>query len=519
MHDPQRSSEPVPPPSGAPAPRPNALPDSARIHGGSVRLVRVWGIDVLVHWSWFVFAILRLQPTGPDDPVDFAHYDSQIWYGVEYMAIFGIVLLHEFGHVLACRSVGGIANRIVLWPLGGVAYVDPPSRPAAFLWSIAAGPLVNVALVVPTVAFWLACGGQDTDLGRFAAGLAWLNGYMLLFNLLPVYPLDGGQILQALLWFVMGRSTSLLVTSVSGLVTTVGLLAVAVTQHLLALGVLAGFGLLFCLVGIQGARGLNYIARAPRRTAAACANCGSAPPVGQFWACSRCWARFDAFATGGTCPNCSTPQDAVLCAACGRSRPYAEWRLNPSMVPPVAPKRAAPRPPTRAQRAAYGLIGAVLALSCCGLPNVEKQPLGLIIWTAAGAIGGAMSAATMTRLRSDGQARNGLRGSWRLAEQDGQVLPEGAPRLLKVKYPTYEEWTGERRDAKGTCWTDAMTVPPAISLTPTTGPDAGHPRPGIFRLDGKVLTICIAHPGQPRPTEFVSLPDVQHVQVYQRDGK
>src|SRR6202035_248478 len=65
----------------------------------------------------------------------------------EYLALFLIVMIHEFGHALACRQVGGTANQIVLWPLGGVAYVDPPPRPGAMLWSIAAGPLVNVALL------------------------------------------------------------------------------------------------------------------------------------------------------------------------------------------------------------------------------------------------------------------------------------------------------------------------------------------------------------------------------------
>ena len=48
-----------------------------------------------------------------------------------YLALFSIVLLHEFGHALACRQVGGKADQIVLWPLGGVAYVAPPPRPGA----------------------------------------------------------------------------------------------------------------------------------------------------------------------------------------------------------------------------------------------------------------------------------------------------------------------------------------------------------------------------------------------------
>ena len=66
---------------------------------------------------------------------------------LEYLALFLIVLMHEFGHALACRQVGGTANRIVLWPLGGVAYVNPPQRPGATLWSIVAGPLVNVVFL------------------------------------------------------------------------------------------------------------------------------------------------------------------------------------------------------------------------------------------------------------------------------------------------------------------------------------------------------------------------------------
>ena len=75
-------------------------------------------------------------------------YSSITWNVLEYLALFLIVMLHEFGHALACRQVGGTANRIVLWPLGGVAYVNPPQRPGATLWSIAAGPLVNVAFLV-----------------------------------------------------------------------------------------------------------------------------------------------------------------------------------------------------------------------------------------------------------------------------------------------------------------------------------------------------------------------------------
>ena len=107
---------------------------------GTIHLFRVAGIDLFLHWSWFLVAAIEISDRAKA-------YSSISWNVFEYLALFLIVTLHEFGHALACRQVGGTANRIMLWPLGGVAYVDPPARPGATLWSIAAGPLVNVALV------------------------------------------------------------------------------------------------------------------------------------------------------------------------------------------------------------------------------------------------------------------------------------------------------------------------------------------------------------------------------------
>src|SRR4029453_6669674 len=109
---------------------------------GSIRLIRLFGIDVYLHWTWLLVAYF--QVTRQSD------YRSPGWKVAEYLTLFGIVLCHEFGHALACRAVGGTANRIMLWPFGGIAFVNPPPRPGALLWSIAAGPLVNVILVPVT---------------------------------------------------------------------------------------------------------------------------------------------------------------------------------------------------------------------------------------------------------------------------------------------------------------------------------------------------------------------------------
>src|SRR5579885_476069 len=97
----------------------------------SIRLFSYSGIEVRLHWFWFLAAVYEIQTRA-------GYYSSIAWNILEYLALFLIVTLHEFAHALACRQVGGKANRILLWPFGGVAYVDPPPRPGATLWSIAA---------------------------------------------------------------------------------------------------------------------------------------------------------------------------------------------------------------------------------------------------------------------------------------------------------------------------------------------------------------------------------------------
>src|SRR5580693_7270542 len=115
---------------------------------GAIHLFRIAGIDVFLHWSWFVIALIEISYLK-------GRYSTLVWSIFEYLALFLIVLLHEFGHAFACRQVGGRADQIMLWPLGGVAYVDPPQRPGAMLWSIAAGPLVNVVLIPVLGVLWL----------------------------------------------------------------------------------------------------------------------------------------------------------------------------------------------------------------------------------------------------------------------------------------------------------------------------------------------------------------------------
>ena len=289
---------------------------------GSIHLFRFAGIDLFLHWSWFVVAIYEIQSGS--------RYSSLTWNVVEYLTLFVIVMLHEFGHALACRQVGGNANRIVLWPLGGVAYVDPPPRPGATLWSIAAGPLVNVVLLVLSslIGIWARHAGLWTTMPNahtWLRNVFSINLYLLMFNLLPIYPLDGGQILRSLLWFVLGRARSLMVATIIGFVGVAGLIILALLKRDPLFGAICVFLLMNCWGGLQHARALSRIAKLPRREGFACPTCNTAPPLGNYWTCSQCKQPFDTFQTQGVCPACRTQFAVTHCLDCRRAHPMNEW--------------------------------------------------------------------------------------------------------------------------------------------------------------------------------------------------
>jgi Zn-dependent protease len=309
--------------------------------GGGFRLFRVAGINVYLHWSWLLVATYEVSRRSG--------YSSPVWNLLEYLSLFLIVLLHEFGHALACRSVGGTADQIMLWPLGGVAYVRPPQRPGAVLWSIVAGPLVNVLLLPATWGSYYLIPAQG-DLRHFLFALAFINTGLLIFNLLPIYPLDGGKILWALLWFIIGQARALMVASAIGLVGTIGcvlaIIAIAGMKGIdIWLLLIAAFAVTQSLAGLKQARALSHVLSLPRNTSCLCPSCRQSPPLGVGWRCQQCNHVYDLFAESVTCPQCGLRVDPVPCPLCGTERPWNDW-ICPAAPPPAYQRvPVAPFPP------------------------------------------------------------------------------------------------------------------------------------------------------------------------------
>lgn len=275
----------------------------------SIPLFRAFGIPVKAHLLFFVFSIgMFLRQVGAKD--------NPIWWLDLFIfwipLLFGIVLLHEFGHCFGARSVDGDAKEVLLWPLGGLAYVDVPHNPRAHFITTAAGPAVNVLICI-LCAVLMAFGGflpnanplanpyvsevknfhdqrvytseyglkvyqigsaervpqqvyldelkkksdsgvfersvwRPADADQLAANMGgeravaptwivWLNRtfnlswLLFLFNLIPAYPLDGGRLLQAVVWKRTDYRRGVTVAAYSGFATAVIFLIVSIAVN------------------------------------------------------------------------------------------------------------------------------------------------------------------------------------------------------------------------------------------------------------------------------------------------
>lgn len=201
--------------------------------GWSFRIARVAGIDIKVHITFFLILILAaVQWGGITGGADGA------LFGVVLMTLlFVCVTLHELGHSLAARYFGVPVREITLLPLGGVAVMTKnPDKPLHELIIAAAGPLVNVVIAA---LLFIPVGAQvrmnlldgqgllpDLNTVTLSTLLIWLfaaNISMIVFNLVPAFPLDGGRILRALLAMALGFARATTIASTIGQIIAVGL--------------------------------------------------------------------------------------------------------------------------------------------------------------------------------------------------------------------------------------------------------------------------------------------------------
>jgi Zn-dependent protease len=174
----------------------------------SIRIGRIAGIEVGINWTWFlIFALIAFtlaEVVFPETTPDLAAATYWTMGVVAGVLFFGSILLHELGHALQARRDDVEIEGITLWLFGGVArFKDLYASPGAEFRIALAGPLVTVAIVVVLFALIAAVSLPDAADG-VVSWLAVINLVILVFNLFPALPLDGGRLLHAGLWSARG---------------------------------------------------------------------------------------------------------------------------------------------------------------------------------------------------------------------------------------------------------------------------------------------------------------------------
>jgi Zn-dependent protease len=171
----------------------------------SYRIGRIAGTDIKVHVTFLLvvgwWAAVGYSAGGPQGALTSA---------LALLALFACILLHEFGHILMARRFGVRTPDVILLPIGGVARLERiPEEPKQELLIALAGPAVTLGIAV-VLYLVLRLGGSSADVSQlseqqpFLAQLVTVNIYLLLFNLIPAFPMDGGRVLRAILASRMG---------------------------------------------------------------------------------------------------------------------------------------------------------------------------------------------------------------------------------------------------------------------------------------------------------------------------
>ena len=180
----------------------------------NIPLGRILGIPIGLDYSWFVvFTLFTWMLARSYFPAEFKHWPLLLYWfmgAATTIMLFVSVLLHELGHSVVAQRYKIPVRSITLFLFGGVAQIgtEPPSAIAEFLIAMA-GPLVSLALAIFFYVVTPLAAGMEPLFG-LVKYLAYINLALVLFNLIPGYPLDGGRVFRAILWAItknMRRAT------------------------------------------------------------------------------------------------------------------------------------------------------------------------------------------------------------------------------------------------------------------------------------------------------------------------
>jgi Zn-dependent protease len=229
---------------------------------GSVPMFRIFGVRFRAQASLLIFILaVILLDWDKSFPIQLRALGMGLWVGA--------LIVHELAHCFIARRLGGGPDEVLLWPLGGLVPHDPPHKPLHTFLTASAGPAMSLILCAAAAAgvyFLTPVSGafphaphvvvslyplhgptpdfhcRWTDPAFFCWAIFTVNYRILLLNLLPILPLDGGHLLQALLWSAVGNFRSMLIATTVGIGGSVVVGILSVSQYWF----IAAF-MIFCL--------------------------------------------------------------------------------------------------------------------------------------------------------------------------------------------------------------------------------------------------------------------------------
>lgn len=213
-----------------------------------IKLGRIFGVAIGLHYSWIIIALLATLSLRSQFAVDHPNWETSTTWIVAIITgllFFVSILLHELSHAAVAKLRGIPVRGITLFALGGVAQIEKDAADAkSEFWMGIVGPITSVVIGIVCLVLALLLGGNLS--GEFnsppAAMFMWLgyiNIALGIFNMIPGFPLDGGRVLRAVVWWITGdanRSTR--IASRVGQVVAVGFILLGIVQFFSG----AGFG-------------------------------------------------------------------------------------------------------------------------------------------------------------------------------------------------------------------------------------------------------------------------------------
>src|SRR6202046_4864038 len=176
----------------------------------SIRLGKLFGIEIGLHYSWFLIALLIVMSLASQFRESHAEWGSNVIWALSILTallFFVTLLAHELSHALVARSRGLTTRAITLFALGGVAQIEKePEDPKTEFWVGIVGPISSAViglacLGISWLAGWRIGATPETPVLSMLVWLGYINLMLAAFNMIPGFPLDGGRILRALIWW------------------------------------------------------------------------------------------------------------------------------------------------------------------------------------------------------------------------------------------------------------------------------------------------------------------------------